>query len=58
MLNDKIIKTKNLILSIGSGLIVQNSNIESIEVGSKFSYFPGQLKLLKVSQEIVTNLDP
>ncbi|CAK88405.1 unnamed protein product (macronuclear) [Paramecium tetraurelia] len=58
LLDVNIIKTENLILTIGSDLIVQNSNIESIEVGSRFSYFPGQIKLLKVNQKIITKLDP
>ncbi|CAK85527.1 unnamed protein product (macronuclear) [Paramecium tetraurelia] len=57
VLDVNIIKTENLILTVGSGLFVQNSNIESIDVGSKFSYFPGQMKLLKLSQSIVTKLD-
>ncbi|CAD8183302.1 unnamed protein product [Paramecium octaurelia] len=57
LLDVNIIKTENLILTVGSGLIVQNSNIQSIHVGSKFSYFPGQMKLLRVNQSVVVMLD-
>ncbi|CAD8144097.1 unnamed protein product [Paramecium pentaurelia] len=42
-MNADIFNKENLIMTIGGGLIVQNSNIESIENGSKFSYFPGSI---------------
>ncbi|CAD8159231.1 unnamed protein product [Paramecium pentaurelia] len=38
-MNADLFTRENLIMIIGSGLIVQNSNIESIENESKFSYF-------------------
>ncbi|CAD8097021.1 unnamed protein product [Paramecium primaurelia] len=39
----------NIILTFGGGLIVSNSLIDSIQIGRKFSFFPGKFYLIDYS---------
>ncbi|CAD8129468.1 unnamed protein product [Paramecium sonneborni] len=41
-----LFQENSLKLTIGNSLVVQNSNLKSLEVGSKFSYFPGKMYMI------------
>ncbi|CAD8148222.1 unnamed protein product [Paramecium pentaurelia] len=56
-LDVNLINEKNLLITIGGGLTVTNSNIDSIQVGSKFSYFPGSMYFVTFG-DIVAYLSP
>ncbi|CAD8214588.1 unnamed protein product [Paramecium octaurelia] len=42
--------------TIGGGLIVQNSNLNSIQAGTLFSYFPGQMYLISIPTHYISEI--